>query len=371
MTVRTRILWALGLGMTGMLGLATQGCGSSATNSRAYGGGGESESGATGSGSSSSGSSSGSTSTPGNVPGQGSIQAGTLTAGAWDDNRNFSWFLQYRTKITASRSAGILPIDENEHRAANALHTQGQGSQAKTKLDIALALDTTGSMGDEIRYLQTEFDALSKSIQSTYPNAEQRWSLVLYKDQGDSYVVGVDDFFSNPKDFEQKLRAASASGGGDTPEAAAEALDAATKLSWRSDPNVAKLLFWVADAPHHDQKAPLLAEGARRARDKNVHVYPVASSGIDEFTELTMRSTAQLSGGRYLFLTNDSGVGGDHKEPSTPCYFVTKLDKAILRMVDIEMTGVYREPNAADILRKGGDPKSGVCKIGDVDATIY
>ena len=306
----------------------------------------------------------------GGASGQGT-QAGTLTAGAWDDNRNFSWFLQYRTKVAATGAPGMLPIDEAEHRAANALHLNAQSGGAKTKLDIALALDTTGSMGDEIRYLQTEFDALSKRIQSTYPNAEQRWSLVLYRDEGDAYVVGVDDFFANPQDFERKLKAASAGGGGDTPEAAAEAVDAATKLSWRTDTNVAKLLFWVADAPHHNNKAQVLANAARSARDKNVHVYPVASSGIDELTELTMRSTAQLSGGRYLFLTNDSGVGGDHKEPSTPCYFVTKLDKAILRMVDIEMTGVYREPDAADILRKGGDPKSGVCKIGDIDATIY
>ena len=50
-----------------------------------------------------------------------------------------------------------------------------------------------------------------------------------------------------------------------------------------------------------------------------------------------MRSAAQLTGGRYLFLTDDSGVGGEHKEPNIPCYFVTRLDHAILRMVDIEM----------------------------------
>lgn len=72
-----------------------------------------------------------------------------------------------------------------------------------------------------------------------------------------------------------------------------------------------------------------------------------------------MRATAQLTGGRYLFLTDDSGVGGSHLEPSIPCYFVTRLNDAMLRMVDIEMSGEYREPDPATILRTGGDPRAG------------
>jgi hypothetical protein len=76
-----------------------------------------------------------------------------------------------------------------------------------------------------------------------------------------------------------------------------------------------------------------------------------------------MRSAAQMTGGRYLFLTNDSGVGGDHKEPSIPCYFVTKLDAAIVRMVDIELSGAYREPTPDEILRTGGDPQDGACTL--------
>jgi hypothetical protein len=89
----------------------------------------------------------------------------------------------------------------------------------------------------------------------------------------------------------------------------------------------------------------------------------VASSGVNEMTELTMREAAQLTGGRYLFLTDDSGIGGEHKEPSIPCYFVTHLDQAILRMVDIELSGMYREPTASEIVRTGGDPQDGACML--------
>jgi hypothetical protein len=135
------------------------------------------------------------------------------------------------------------------------------------------------------------------------------------------------------------------------------------QLAWRSDPATARLAFWVADAPHHTGRASALVAAVDVAASQDVHVYPVASSGVDELTEYAMRSAAQLTLGRYLFLTDDSGVGGEHKEPTIPCYFVTRLDDAILRMVDIEMSGVYREPLAAEVIRAGGDPADGACTL--------
>jgi hypothetical protein len=136
-----------------------------------------------------------------------------------------------------------------------------------------------------------------------------------------------------------------------------------TQLDWRAGNDNARIAFWLADAPHHADRAAAMKTAIVAAQTQGIHIYPVASSGIDDFTELTMRAAAQLTGGRYLFLTNDSGVGNSHKEPSIPCYFVTKLDDAILRMVDIEMTGVYREPAPEQILRTGGDPEDGACEL--------
>jgi hypothetical protein len=56
-------------------------------------------------------------------------------------------------------------------------------------------------------------------------------------------------------------------------------------------------------------------------------------------------------------------VGGPHQEPTIPCYFVTRLDHAILRMIDIEMTGTYREPDPSQVLRTGGNPEDGACTL--------
>jgi hypothetical protein len=213
--------------------------------------------------------------------------------------------------------------------------------------------------------LQSEFTAISSTIEERFPDAEQRWALVVYRDEGDEYVTRYFDFRDDPEAFRSRLAEQEANGGGDYPEAPDAAFDIMNQFAWRSGEDTARLAFWVADAPHHAENAEVMADGIRAAQDNGIHVYPVASSGIDKPTELTMRASAQLTGGRYVFLTDDSGVGGSHIEPSIPCYFVTRLDHAILRMVDIEMTGDYHEPAEENIIRTGGDPTDGACSLED------
>jgi hypothetical protein len=296
------------------------------------------------------------------------VEPGTLTAGAWDDNLNYGYFSAYRQSMAESQTSGLLPIGEEEFDAAHEAFAPAPGK--KDRLDIALVIDTTGSMGDEIQYLKVEFMTIASTIAASHPNSEQRWSLVVYRDFDDDYVVRSFDFESTLTTFRNNLGAQSAQGGGDFPEAPDRALSALTELGWRDDDATARLAFWVADAPNHPDRAESMATAIRDVASLGIHVYPVASSGIDELTELTMRSTAELTGGRYLFLTDDSGVGGAHKEPTLPCYFVTKLDAAIVRMVDIELSGKYREPSPEEIIRTGGNPKSGACSLGSGDSVF-
>ena len=291
--------------------------------------------------------------------GNSNIEPGTLTAGAWDDNRNLDRFLEYRADLYGSPMQGLLDFEEADHLEAAAAAEQ---LSAHVTLDVALVIDSTGSMGDELAYLQSEFDALSLAIETQYPGAEQRWALVVYRDEGDEYESRAFDFEA-ASSFRGSLGAQSSGGGGDIPEAPDAAFDAMNQLSWRAGAGTARLAFWVADAPHHAERAGRLSSAIRVAAGQGIHLYPVASSGVNELTELSMRSAAQLTLGRYLFLTDDSGVGLDHKEPTIPCYFVTRLDDAILRMVEIEMSGAYREPVASDVIRAGGNPADGACLL--------
>jgi hypothetical protein len=294
------------------------------------------------------------------------VQAGLLTAGAWDDNRNLEAFLGFHASVheefgqLVADELSLLSFSAGEHRAASEALPQ---PSAKVTLDVALVIDTTGSMGDELTYLQTEFRSLSSRIEAAYPEAEQRWSLIVYRDEQDEYVVRERAFEADLEAFRGSLAEQRSDGGGDFPEAPDAAFDAMNALEWRGGEDTARVAFWVADAPHHEANAGRMRSAIEASRARGIHVYPVASSGINETTELLMRSAAQLTGGRYLFLTDDSGIGGAHEEPTIPCYFVTRLDQAILRMVEIEMSGVYREPAASEVIRTGGDPTDGACTL--------
>lgn len=294
--------------------------------------------------------------------GSGGIQAGTLTAGAWDDNRNYQWFVDYLADASTPVD-GAPELSDAERLSAR--EAAGQDQVGKASLDVALLIDATGSMGDEIEYLKVELQAIADAVAARFPEVPQRWATVAYRDIGDTFVTRSNDFTTDLEAVQGDLAAIVADGGGDMPEAVQAGLSETLELSWQSS---ARLVFWIADAPHHQQDAYSVTASLRGARDLGLRIFPVASSGVDPLAELTMRSAAQLTGGRYLFLTDDSGVGDTHAEPSIPCYFVTHLDKAMVRMVSIELTGEYQQPEAADILRTGGDPESGSCSLDDGQA---
>jgi hypothetical protein len=201
-------------------------------------------------------------------------------------------------------------------------------------------------------------------VRGKYPDVVQRWALIVYRDQGDDYVVRSFDFTDDVAAFRRNLDAQYAGGGGDIPEAPDQALAALGQLRWTAS-SAARLVFWVADAPHHIDRTPSMVNDVRQAYGAGLHIYPVAASGVDELTEHTMRTAAEITGGRYLFLTDDSGIGNDHKEPSIPCYVVTTLRSAMLRMVLMELSGVHVEPGPTDVVRTDGSPVDGRCQLSD------
>lgn len=288
---------------------------------------------------------------------------GQLTAGIFDDNLSFDFFTEY-LKSYGAQERGALPITEQEMQAA---HEESKKQRPlPTDLDISLVIDTTGSMGDELAYLKKELASLSGEIAHRFPDANQRWSLVVFRDEGDDYVTRKYDFTSDVQDFQGTLKEQTFDGGGDFPEAPDQGIAESVSLSWRTSDDVAKMMFLVADAPHHDENRKAMADAIRSARDGGLHIYPVASSGVDELTERSFRQAAQLTLGRYLFLTDDSGLGGSHKAPTLPCYYVTTLKKAILRSVEAELSGSSPAPTPAETVRfVGGLNDEGNCYYGD------
>ncbi|MBM4069417.1 MAG: VWA domain-containing protein [Planctomycetes bacterium] len=220
-------------------------------------------------------------------------------------------------------------------------------------LDLAIMLDTTGSMGDELRHLQAEIRGIATAVRKKFPEVNQRYALVLYRDEGDDYVVRRFDFTSSLEEFHGRLAKQSAGGGGDYPEAVHRAFEEAQQLRWQES-DTARVLFWVADAPPHSQHVARAMAAADNLRKNGVVIYPIACSGYDDSTEFLMRSCALLTGGQFLFLTDDSGVGNSHAEPKIPYYQVERLERLIVRMIAGELSGRRIDADPADIIRTVG-----------------
>ena len=71
-------------------------------------------------------------------------------------------------------------------------------------------------------------------------------------------------------------------------------------------------------------------------------------------------SLAAATQSRYLFLTDDSGVGYSHAEPSIPCYRVTSLQDLLQRVLATELSGHRQE--AGSVIREVGSYSGGVCR---------
>jgi hypothetical protein len=249
---------------------------------------------------------------------------------------------------------------------------QGRGGQridftvsrvapAVRKLDLLLAIDTTGSMGDEISYLQSELGAILQSLRQRHPGLDLRVGFVFYRDIGDNYVTSTFPLTADFGAAQAELRQHGASGGGDYPEAMDQALIRAAGQPWR--PDAVKTMLLVADAPPHDENFGTTWLAARHLRANRVQIVPVAASGVADKAEYAMRAMAALTQSRYTFLTDDSGIGNPHAAPAIDCYLVTRLDALLRRVIDSQLSGRRIEPHDQEIIREVGQYDNGRCII--------
>jgi hypothetical protein len=227
------------------------------------------------------------------------------------------------------------------------------------RLEICLVIDCTGSMSDELKYLQAEIGAIVDKVKRSYPAIEQRLALVVYRDKGDAYVSKLYDFQNKLPRFQELLDEQRATGGGDYPEALDQALNDAASLTWTRAESV-RLCFLVADAPPHNTREKVAQFAITKLRSQGVVVYPIAASGVQSQAELVMRQAAFVTGGKYLFLTDDSGIGNKHAEPHIPEYDVEKLSKLMTRMIVSELAGELIPARPEDIIRSVRRSQSGV-----------
>ena len=206
--------------------------------------------------------------------------------------------------------------------------------QAEAKADIAFIVDATGSMGDEIRFLQSDLKYIIDHVYSDTKIA-LRTAVEFYRDQTDAYVVRGKDFSTDIANTQAFIDEQRASGGGDYPEAVHTALENSLQnFSWNESAR-ARIAFLILDAPaHHQDDVIESLQGSISLYAKNgIKLIPVAASGVDKDTESMLRFFDIITGGTYVFLTDDSGIGYSHIEASVGDHDVEKLADLMIRLI--------------------------------------
>ena len=221
-------------------------------------------------------------------------------------------------------------VDENVFTLASAPETGNV-------VDIAFIVDATGSMGDEINFLKKDLESILTQVGQKQTSRSIFTGTVFYRDTGDDYLTKTSPFTTDISSTVDFVKEQEAAGGDDWPEAVHTALEVTLKeLQWNSNA-YSKLAFIILDAPAHKDHQGVI-ESLQRSMSKyseeGIKIIPVFCSSHSKDCEFMCRQFAVLTGGTYVFLTDDSGVGNEHVVASVGQYQVEKLNELIIRLID-------------------------------------
>ena len=220
-------------------------------------------------------------------------------------------------------------------------------AEKKNVIEIMFVVDVTGSMGDELSFLKAELADVINRIAANDSETLIKLALLFYRDNGDRVPFDYYDFTevtdSDGLAVQQAaLNSQNASGGGDYPEAVDDALEMAVNKQW-STGETTKLIFHVLDAPAHNKakNKEKFLNATKIAAEKGIRICPIICSGAAEEAEYTMREAAIYTGGTFIFVTDDSGIGGSHHDPGLPNATVELLNSMLVRLTKGYHTGNF------------------------------
>lgn len=260
-------------------------------------------------------------------------------------------------------SAGTIRVTSGEGSAETTFSSEQtevevslSAFEEKTnKIKLMLVLDVTGSMGDELWYLQTELKDVISRVAENNEGVQIDLALLFYRDEYDSEEFAYHDFVnvnsqSGLTEQLTVLSRQSAMGGDDYPEAVDEALEMAMEKDWGED-NSTKLIFHLLDAPPHENREGKQRNyerhfelAVRKAAEKGIRLCPILCSGADDLCEYLVRQEAIYTGGTFIFITDHSGIGGAHHDPNLPNAVVEALNDLMVRVINGYHTGEFADP---------------------------
>ena len=202
--------------------------------------------------------------------------------------------------VLNSNSESILEALESDFSELAVL--QADSNQAMGQADLVFAIDTTGSMADEISNVANNIISFANTLMRTY-NVNCNFALIDYRDIIDdgpetTRIVknGSSNWYTNTNGFMRAVSALTVDGGGDDPETAVDALEVSRNLDFRS--SASKFIVLVTDADYKDDNnygISSMAEEIGLLRSSGIMVSVITSTDFQN----TYRSLYESTGGIY------------------------------------------------------------------------
>ena len=270
----------------------------------------------------------------------------THADGVWD------FYPGVSTPGASGRAVVTVSAEQHLARAAIDVPAVGDGQElvvrlptqaaaAPQVLDLAFLIDVTGSMEDELRYVNAEIGHIVDRVRSESPETRIRVGATFYRDRSDRHVVQQIAFTDDVPGFVRAMREVHASGGGDYPEDMNSGLEAALgRMQW-SGQGAARVLVVISDAPpkEYANAQYTYQHALLDAQREGIRILPVAASGADRTVEYLFRAMGAFTSTPYVYLTDDSGIGNPHMEADTDRVAVEYFADLLTRLVVSDLRG--------------------------------
>jgi len=208
------------------------------------------------------------------------------------------------------------------------------------KIDLVFVIDTTGSMYDEIREVKMHIKNMIEEVLEGSPRPDVSIGFVIYRDYPDQereYLYKIYPMTTDIDTVMENLEEIQAAGGGDYEEAVTLGLHMAiNNMDWRvsngdgseddiigydqyqnpiyaSGTPIKKMMVLIGDAPPRTfdylstevsvAPLPTYKENIEDAKDKNIVIYTVSGSGMNDVGIEIWKEIAEETGGEYEHLT--------------------------------------------------------------------
>lgn len=160
---------------------------------------------------------------------------------------NFPNVITYVTVDTPKGREGSLTADDFQIYENGELmeitYVQFPDSTSRTRLDLVILFDETGSMSEEIADMKAQVNKLTDAIEDA--NIDSRYMLISFND----YITVRQEWTSDPVLIRQAVDSLEAEGGDDAPEANLDAIEAALSSGFR--PDAQHMILDITDSMTH------------------------------------------------------------------------------------------------------------------------